>query len=92
MKVRAAKIITMGKVQGVGFRNFVKMTARKLGLFGYAKNLTDGTVETFAEGEKPQLEDLINKIKAGNTLSRVEKVTIEWQDPVGKYKSFDVVK
>ena len=39
-----------GEVQGVFFRQFVKEKADQLGVFGYAKNLPDGTVEIVAQG------------------------------------------
>lgn len=42
-------LIFYGRVQGVGFRKFVKTKAQQLGVKGYVKNLPDGTVEVVAK-------------------------------------------
>ncbi|MFA4837700.1 MAG: acylphosphatase [Dehalococcoidia bacterium] len=76
-----------GRVQGVYFRAFVEREARGLGLTGYTRNLPGGiSVEVSAEGEREKLEELVKRLHAGPSGSRVENVDIEW----GKYShSFD---
>lgn len=60
-----ANIIYEGMVQGVGFRYTVKRFADELPqLTGWVKNLSDGSVEVFAEGEKQQIEALCRNIEA----------------------------
>ncbi|ADR18199.1 acylphosphatase [Calditerrivibrio nitroreducens] len=66
-----------GRVQGVGFRAYVLNKARELGLAGFVKNMPDGTVFIDAQGEEEALNKLIEYVKIGPSMSRVEKVEIE---------------
>ena len=84
------RAIVHGRVQGVFFRSFVAEVATKLGLFGYVRNLRDGTVEVYAEGEKEQLEELIKHLKVGPPAARVAKVAANWSEYTGNYFSFKI--
>ena len=66
-----------GRVQGVGFRYFVQMTAREIGITGWVKNNTDGSVSMEIQGTTEMLDKLTEKIKRGNGVSRVEHMNIE---------------
>ncbi len=66
-----------GRVQGVGFRAYVFNRARELGLAGFVKNMADGTVFIDAQGEEEALNKLVEYVKKGPSMSRVEKVEIE---------------
>jgi acylphosphatase len=55
-------LLVTGKVQGVNFRAFVRNAALQLGLTGYAKNLSDGSVEVVATGEETALRLLLDRI------------------------------
>ncbi|MFA5929890.1 MAG: acylphosphatase [Candidatus Micrarchaeia archaeon] len=57
-----ACFIASGRVQGVGFRDFVCRIGTSIGLTGYAKNLPDGTVEIVAEGEAAKIEELARRV------------------------------
>jgi acylphosphatase len=71
--------IVRGRVQGVGFRDFVLTHARQLGLSGYARNLPDGrSVEVVAEGTRQSLERLIERLYEGPRSARVESVETNW--------------
>ncbi|MBI2972101.1 MAG: acylphosphatase [Candidatus Aenigmarchaeota archaeon] len=69
--------IAYGLVQGVFFRDFVRQSALELGVTGWAKNLPDGSVEILAEGDKEQLEKLLEKVRVGPDRARVERLEIE---------------
>ena len=83
--------IVSGRVQMVMYRDFVKRGARSLGLTGWVKNLSDGTVEVLAQGEKEKLEQLIERMKKGSVLSKVGDVRIEWREPSARFDRFDIV-
>jgi len=78
-----------GRVQGVYFRYFVRNIARKLGLKGYVRNLASGdAVEVQAEGEKPQLNKLLEQLKVGPPGAWVKGVEIDWSDYLGQFTDF----
>jgi len=83
-------IYIQGAVQAVGFRYFAREMAQKMGLFGYAKNLADGSVEIVAEGEKEVLEQFLAMCQQGPPHAKIEDVKVEWSDTNGQYHSFDV--
>jgi acylphosphatase len=66
-----------GRVQGVGFRNFVQKTAVSLGISGYAKNLDDGRVEVFAKGSAAKMELLEGELYRGPRWAEVRGVEKE---------------
>jgi len=58
-------VLVRGRVQGVGFRWFVRETARGLGLAGWVRNRSDGTVEVAAEGSVALLDRLRDELRKG---------------------------
>ena len=83
-------ILISGKVQGVGFRHFTRQNAMRLGVRGYAKNLTNGKVEVVAEGDKATLDEFVKILWKGPSASRVEDVKVEARPHSGEYTSFGV--
>jgi len=77
-----------GRVQGVFYRDYTGRCARELGLTGYARNLRGGNVEVRAEGERRQLEKLVDCLKTGSPASRVDNVTTTWSAYTGGYPGF----
>lgn len=63
-----------GKVQGVGYRAWTAHRARKLGLVGWVRNLTDGSVEAVIQGPRETLAKMIAACHAGPPLARVTEV------------------
>jgi len=80
-----------GRVQGVGYRYFVKNKAKNLDIVGYAKNLVDGTVEVIAQGKEANLQKLISELKKGPFLARVEKLQIYFQKPRDGFSNFNIL-
>jgi acylphosphatase len=64
-----------GKVQGVGFRWFVREVARRSSLSGWVRNLEDGGVEIVVAGTPEALDHLIAAVKQGPPNARVEAVS-----------------
>jgi len=85
-----ARVIIRGRVQGVFFRMETKRTADKSGVCGWVKNLNDGTVEALFEGERADVEAVLNWCKKGPPLSSVAGVDIEWGPFSGRFKRFEV--
>jgi len=79
-----------GYVQGVFFRAFASRRAKELGLTGYARNLPGGAVEVQAEGERKQLEELIEYLKVGPPTAKVDKVVTSWSEYTGSYSNFGI--
>jgi acylphosphatase len=86
----ALRAVVRGRVQGIGFRDYVVNRARFLGLSGYVRNLPDGrSVEVVAEGARPDLEQLLDYLREGPRISRIDAVDAEWREPTG-YDGFGV--
>ena len=79
-----------GRVQGVGYRAFVEQNAFALKLKGWVRNRWDGTVEVVAEGERPQLEKLLEALYRGPRASNVTNIQNEWLPATGEFSYFSV--
>ena len=66
-----------GRVQGVGFRYFVRRQADTQQLSGYAKNLTDGRVEFLLQGDKTAVQMVLELIHRGPSYANVTDVEVE---------------
>jgi acylphosphatase len=77
-----------GRVQGVGFRWWVRARALELGLAGSAENLQDGRVKVIAEGPVARCRELLALLAGPGTPGRVTGVTQRWDDPRGGMAGF----
>jgi acylphosphatase len=84
--------IAQGRVQGVYYRVFASQNAAGLSLCGYVRNLPDNSVEIHAEGERKQLEKLVEQLKAGPPGARVDNLTVTWSEFTGQYSDFSVTR
>jgi acylphosphatase len=75
--VVARRYNVSGRVQGVGFRNYVENVAEKIGVSGYVRNRRDGRVEVFAMGSPEELKQLRVALERGPMMSRVDGVAQE---------------
>ncbi|MBU5537372.1 MAG: acylphosphatase [Candidatus Aenigmatarchaeota archaeon] len=90
MKRVNAKIY--GIVQNVGFRNFIKKNAEKLGITGWVRNNFDGTVEAVFEGDDNAVSEIIEKCKKGPLLALVEKVEVREEEPKKEFDEFHIFR
>lgn len=81
MGVEARRTIVRGFVQGVAFRHHTKVRARELGLAGWVRNLPDGSVEVWAEGEVGALAELGRWLRTGPPAARVDGVEVTAEIP-----------
>ena len=76
-----------GRVQGVGYREAMFDTARRLGVGGWVRNRTDGSVEAVAHGEPRDVEAFIAWARHGPPAARVSGIEIF--DDTGEYAAFE---
>lgn len=77
------RLVVRGRVQGVGFRWFVREHARRLGLAGRVRNLPDGSVDVEAGGDAEaldQLERYLGKGPSGATVQSVDVIDLDDPD------------
>ena len=82
-EIRAFKFVIQGRVQGVGYRWFVLNEAKRLNVSGFVRNLVDGSVEVFAQGDLTSVYKLKEQLRSGPSFARVDKI-IETEDVVDK--------
>ena len=88
--MKQVHLLISGFVQGVGFRVFVQREAKKLGITGWTRNLRDDRVEVLAQSDhEKKLKELIKICEKGPFLAEVKDVSIEWQDILEEFETFD---
>ena len=85
-----AHIRVFGLVQGVFFRVSTQRRADTLGLHGWVRNRTDGSVEVVAEGGESSIRDLVTWCHTGSEQARVDWVEVKYPEPVGLSAGFMV--
>lgn len=75
--MRTVRIAVRGRVQGVGFRDWIIRKARSLELAGWVRNRNDGSVEMFVAGEADAVERLVQAAHQGPPFARVTELTVE---------------
>ena len=73
-----------GQVQGSGFRYYTQAEATRLGLSGYVRDSTDGTVEVEVEGDDRPVGELIDWLRVGPLWAKVEQVEVADRFPSGR--------
>jgi len=91
MSNQRIRIIVTGKVQGVFFRQALKVMAKKNNVFGWVKNLKNGRVEAVLEGDEEKINRLVEWSHGGPANARVEDVEIHNEKFSGEFKKFDVL-
>ncbi len=87
--MKCVHLIVSGRVQGVFFRDNTRGKAKELELHGYAKNLPDGNVEIVAQGDEENINKLIDFIKKGPGIAKVEDLKIKHIEPEN-FKNFEI--
>lgn len=85
------KFIVSGHVQGVGFRYHTSHHGLKLGLTGYAKNLSNGDVEVVACGLAEKLDELYQWLQQGPKTATVKQVTRASYSVEKAYPGFEIL-
>ena len=72
-----ARLVIVGRVQGVGYRDWAITTGRRLGLSGWVRNRVDGTVEVLVVGEDAKVGTMIDACRQGPAMARVDTIDVE---------------
>lgn len=83
------RFVVSGRVQGVGFRWFVRETGESLGLSGWVRNRPDGAVEAEAEGRSAALAQFAQRLRAGP--GRVDAVEAIELSAEGSPEGFEII-
>lgn len=89
--MKASKIRVIGKVQGVYFRASAKQKAMNIGVNGFVKNESDGTVSVEIEGEDNAVAEMVSWCKKGPGMARVQAVEVT-ELPARNFVSFEIKK
>ncbi len=87
---KAVRLYIEGTVQGVFFRQFIKDNAERQNLRGFVRNLEDGRVEVFIEGDNDNVDKMIDLCKQGPKHSQIEKVEVKEEKFQG-FKEFKIL-
>jgi acylphosphatase len=83
--------IISGRVQGIGYRDFVKNIGTEMNLRGFVANLPDGSVEVLAQGDLGVLKIFANHLQTGPDGSQVRGFYDEWRDTEKEFASFEAL-
>jgi len=84
----ARHLVVRGRVQGVGYRNYLEYKAGHLGVKGWVRNRRDGSVEAVVQGSLAAIAEMIECAKRGPRAAEVS--TVEISNSEDEYDSFNV--
>lgn len=87
---KAVRLYLNGIVQGIFFRAFVKENAEKYNVKGFVRNLEDGRIEVFLEGEFETVDKMIELCKKGPKFSQIRNVELK-EEKLQDFKEFKVL-
>ena len=90
MEIARLEATVTGRVQGVGFRYFVLREAMDVGLDGWVANTTGGAVKVVAEGPRPNLDVLLDRLREGPPAAIVDHVSEAFMPATGTLGPFTV--
>ena len=86
MLIITKHLVITGRVQGVGFRNYIEFKARQFHVTGWVRNCSNGSVEAMIQGAPDNVEALIVRAHRGPPNASVTAVTVG--DGSGSYPTF----
>jgi acylphosphatase len=78
MPGKAAHVYFGGRVQGVGFRYSCRHLAKGFDVTGWVKNLDDGRVELWAQGEEDEVKEFLKAIDESHLRGLINKADVSW--------------
>jgi acylphosphatase len=92
MNRRRMQVWYSGHVQGVGFRYQAKQLAAGYEVTGVVRNLPDGRVELFVEGEAEELEAFRRAIRECGLGPLIRDERVVWSEAKGEFRGFEIVR
>ncbi|OGS89103.1 MAG: acylphosphatase [Gallionellales bacterium GWA2_59_43] len=89
MNRKTLHLVIHGRVQGVYFRDSMRREAQKLGISGWVRNRSDGTVEAAVQGEPAAVDAIVSWAHRGPDYAQVEHIAIEPHE--GNYSGFEII-
>ncbi len=86
--MKQAHIYIAGFVQGVGFRAYVRSKARKIGITGWVRNLSDGRVEAVLQGDRDKINKVLFFCRRGPFFAKVNDIVVDWEEEKEKFGEF----
>jgi len=87
---KAIRLYLSGVVQGIFYRAFVKENAEKYNVKGFVRNLEDGRIEIFLEGDFEPVDKMVELCKKGPKYSQIKGVEIK-EEKVQGFKEFKIL-
>ena len=91
MKQQRVHLLVSGKVQGVFFRQALKVIAKKNNVLGWVRNLKDGHVEAVLEGDTKDINLVVEWTRIGPANSRVDNVEVNNEEFKNEFSMFEVL-
>ncbi len=85
---KSVRLYISGIVQDVFFRGFIKENAERLNVKGFVRNLEDGRVEVFVEGDADAVNKMIEICKKGSKHSQIKNV----EEKIERFQDFKQFK
>lgn len=95
-----AHVYIIGDIIGIGFRAWTKIQAKELGIHGWVRNCFNkpdvfgihGGVEAVFQGDVHQVNTMIERVKQGPSIARIDDVEVYWQEVKEYFHEFAIVK
>lgn len=88
--MKRVKLVVTGDVQGVFFRHNAKKEADTLGVSGWCRNESDGSVFIIVEGDDKAVNKFVKWVGEGSPLATVENVEVTEEKPTGLEQGFEI--
>jgi len=87
---KSVRVYIEGTVQGIFYRGFVKENAERHNVKGFVRNLEDGRVEVFLEGNNEDVDKMVELCKKGPKHSDIKKVEVK-PEKFQDFKTFKIL-
>ncbi|MFP3982071.1 MAG: acylphosphatase [Desulfurivibrionaceae bacterium] len=90
MAEKSLHAVVSGRVQGVFFRDYTRSEAERLGVSGWVRNRSDGSVEVLISGEEHKVDQMVEWLYQGSPMSKVSSVEIDAVENPGELRGFEI--